>query len=362
MRKNKPILFISPLPPPQGGIAMWTKKLMTEGLPDGSPITLVDTKIRGRRNIFDSVFFSFAEITRTLSIFGALLRQLVTRHPKLIHLNCSLSGIGVLRDAACVFMAKIFCVPVIVHYHGNLKNFSGTKFFGLSRTALRFLMRTASANIVINTPSYQKAKDFFPRKNTLKMLPNFAEETLFSYAKKITDNSRLQAIFAGGITTAKGCGEILIAANALPEIDFHLYGKMHSDLAQTFASPPPNIILHGEVEHKKLLGAFAQSDFLLFPSYTEGFPLTVLEAMSIGIPVIATRVGAIPEMIESGVGGYLVQPRDAAELIAAIKSLTQAPQQMTEMGAFNRKRSFEHYRYSIVIKQLLQIYHSILET
>jgi glycosyltransferase involved in cell wall biosynthesis len=360
--QNKPILFISPLPPPQGGIAIWTKKVISEGLPDGTPISLVNTKIRGKRNIFDRVFFSFPEIYRTLYIIISLLKQLTAKHPKLIHINCSLSSAGVFRDAICMTLARIFRVPVVMHYHSNLQDFTGKHFFGLSQKILRYLMRHAARNIVINTPSLEKARSLLPEHKPPLLLPNFMEDKLFSYEKITSQNARHKAIFGGGITKTKGCAEILNAASALPDVDFHLYGKMHADLDEIFRAAPPNIFLHGEVNHSTLLKEMAQSDFLIFPSYSEGFPLTVLEAMSLSLPVIATSVGALPEMVTEEEGGYLIPPRSADALISAIEKLIAHPEKMIAMGEFNKKKSFAQYRYSVVITQLLTIYNDILET
>jgi hypothetical protein len=139
--QTKPILFISPLPPPQGGIAVWTQKIITEGLPDNTPVTLVDTRIRGKRNIFDPAFFSSAEMFRTMRIYFLLLYQLIIHRPQLIHLSCALSSAGVFRDAMCVMLAKIFRIPVITHYHGNMHDFNVARFGGRSGKVLNWLMR-----------------------------------------------------------------------------------------------------------------------------------------------------------------------------------------------------------------------------
>ena len=349
------------MPPPLGGIAVWTKKIVGEGLPDGSPISLIDTKIRGERNIFDKVFFSAAEIIRTLNIFSALLYQLLFNSPKLIHLNCSLSTIGVFRELVCVKLAKLFRRPVVIHYHGNVRDFNNKRCRGLSGYALRQLVNNAAINIVANTPSLEQLQQQYAKNPaSVVLLPNFVEDAIFNVEKPATNTTRPRAIFAGGITQAKGCAEILAIAAQLPAIDFHLFGKMHADMAEKFRQHPENIFLHGEVAHEVLLNEMRHSDFLLFPSWTEGFPLTVLEAMSLGIPVIATSVGGIPEMVNHGQGGFLVAPRDQDALIKAIQDLVASPEQLLAMGKFNQQKSFTQYRYSIVIARLVSIYQNIL--
>lgn len=358
VQRRKPILLISPLPPPQGGIAVWTKKIIDIGLPDGSPISLIDTKIRGNRNIFDRATVSIAEFTRTLRILCLLIYHLILNKPRIIHINCSLSSIGIFRDWLCGKIARLFNIPVVVHYHGNMHDFQYTRFAGLSLSALRHLMKDAQINIVINTFSLQKAYEI--QMGKVLLLPNFIEESLFDYPIQHFQKSRPRAIFAGGITQTKGCKEIFNLAIALPEIDFYLFGKMHADMADLYKNLSANIFLQGEVPHQYLLNEMHRSDFLLFPSYTEGFPLTVLEAMAIGLPVIGTRVGAIPEMITDGKGGILVNPGDIPALIDAIQYISQNQQLRQAMGEFNRKHSFENYRYSVVIQQLVKIYDELI--
>ncbi|MES2218852.1 MAG: glycosyltransferase family 4 protein [Pseudomonadota bacterium] len=357
---TKPILFISPLPPPQGGIAVWTKKIITEGLPDKTPVTLVDTRIRGARNIFDPAFFSVAEISRTLRIYFLLLYQLIANRPRLTHLSCALSSAGIFRDAVCIALAKLFRVPIVTHYHGNMQDFHAACFRGLSGKALRWVMRNSAINIVANTLSFHCAQQRVPDVKNLILLPNFIEDKIFNYQKPTRrPDQRLRAIYAGGITAAKGAAEILLMAQRFPTCDFHLFGKMHADMAQLYQNIPANLSLHGEVAHDVLLQEMCLSDFLLFPSYTEGFPLTVLEAMAVGLPVIATNVGGIPEMIIDGAGGLLVQARDSAALTVAMQTFINNPQQLAALGQFNKQKSYDEFRYSIVMARLLSIYSQV---
>jgi glycosyltransferase involved in cell wall biosynthesis len=357
---KKPILYISPLPPPQGGIAVWTQKIVSAGLPDQTPVTLVDTRSRGPRDIFQPAFFSIAELQRTLRIYFLVLYQLLFHRPKLIHLSCALSSAGVFRDAACVALAKLFRVPVLTHYHGNMQDFNTTRLRGYSGKILIWLLRTSTINIFANTPSYHCAQQKLGSTKNFVLLPNFIEDAIFDYAKTTTEpGQRLRALYAGGITAAKGCAEILAMAQRFPTIDFHLFGKMHADMAQQYQNIPENLHLHGEVQHANLLAEMRLSDFLLFPSYTEGFPLTVLEAMAIGLPVIATTVGGIPEMIQHGAGGLLVPPRDSAALAQAIQSFLDTPQQIVSQGQYNKQKSYAEFRYSVVMARMLTIYSQI---
>lgn len=80
------------------------------------------------------------------------------------------------------------------------------------------------------------------------------------------------------------------------------------------------------------------SDVLVLPSYTEALPTVLLEGMSNGLPVVATRVGGIPEIVQEGETGILVPPRDAAALASAILRLAQSPGEAQAMGERGRAR------------------------
>lgn len=108
--------------------------------------------------------------------------------------------------------------------------------------------------------------------------------------------------------------------------------------------------LKGLQEYVKFLGLrkdipelMNQSDVLLLPSDWEGVPLVVLEAMTAGKPIIATQVGGVPELVEEGVTGLLVPPRDPDALAAAILRLAREPKLIEQMGQAGRRRALERF-------------------
>lgn len=355
----KPILYVSPLPPPYGGIATWTALIFKHGLPSASKLSLVDTKICGKRNIFDQANFTIIELFRFFKIITQFLTELLFNKPSLIHLNSSLSSLGIFRDMLCLTMGKGLNIPVVSHFHGNLPDFNEKRFFGLSGFFLKKVIRYSDLNIVENNFSYQ----YMLKKNLsahFKYLPNFIEDELFKQDFTVKGQHLSKAIFAGGITKAKGVAEILALARAFPKIEFHLYGKLHKDMYPTLKEPPANFILHAPIAHTALLKAMQESDFLLFPSYSEGFPLTVVEAMAMRLPVIATNVGALPEMIDEGKGGFLVPPGNYSALREALHKLLSLVDKGNEMGAYNREKAYAHYRYSKVIHDMEESYREVM--
>lgn len=85
-------------------------------------------------------------------------------------------------------------------------------------------------------------------------------------------------------------------------------------------------------DHKKLLRLYADSDIFVLSSISEGSPKVIPEAMATGLPVVATRVGGLPELIQDGVNGILVEPRDAVALAKAIERLVSDCKMRESMG------------------------------
>jgi glycosyltransferase involved in cell wall biosynthesis len=98
------------------------------------------------------------------------------------------------------------------------------------------------------------------------------------------------------------------------------------------------------------------SDLSVLPSWAEGLPNVVLESVAVGTPVVATRVGGIPEIIEDGVSGLLVPPRDPAALAAALIRLLEDPELAARMATRALEALRERFSFSKVIEALETIY------
>lgn len=105
----------------------------------------------------------------------------------------------------------------------------------------------------------------------------------------------------------------------------------------------------------------ASADFFLLPSVTEGLPLSLLEAMSLGLPAIATPVGGIPEVVRNESEGLLVPVNDADALAAAIRRLTQDPPLARALGRRARDRALQEFSFERMTRSYLDLYRELLE-
>lgn len=118
------------------------------------------------------------------------------------------------------------------------------------------------------------------------------------------------------------------------------------------------VVLVGEQEH---VGAFLKrADVFALSSRWEGSPLTIIEAMLVGLPVVATRVGGVPELVEHGTTGLLVPAGDPEALARALAQVLADPRRRRTMAACGRKKAWQEFTLERMLDQVRQLYHTLL--
>lgn len=132
-------------------------------------------------------------------------------------------------------------------------------------------------------------------------------------------------VFMSHISNEKGVGDLLKAFSRLDgEYELDFYGAIKENCYSNFDWQAYHVNYKGEVSSAEVLRRLTAYDLLLLPSYyREGYPGIVIEALSVGMPVIATRVGGVPEIIEDGFNGRLITPGAVEKLEEAIKSIDE---------------------------------------
>jgi glycosyltransferase involved in cell wall biosynthesis len=100
----------------------------------------------------------------------------------------------------------------------------------------------------------------------------------------------------------------------------------------------------GRQDAGRVRGLLRGAAALVVPSIYEGMPLVILEAMEAGVPVVASRVSGIPEVVEDGVTGWLVPPEDPEALAAALAEVLEHPDEARKRGEAGRRRVDERFR------------------
>lgn len=354
------VLYVSPRPPPAGGIATLTETLIRNGLPGDFRIDVVNTAARGRE-MHAAASFSGSEVSRNITILADLATALVCFRPDIVHLNCSLARTGIFRDLVCASAARFAGASVVTHYHGSVSRWVEEP--GLPVAALHRLIALSRVNIASNAPDLTYIHRSGLAKGGAYCLPNYVDGDRFSEPRQTPHTAarvRLRGIYVGGLTEPKGALDVLEVARRRPDIDFTLVSSsVVPSFKPVMESLPPNVTIRIDLTDGELKEALRESAFFIFLSHHEGFPLAVTEAMCSGLPVVATKVGSVPEMIDEGVGGFLCAPGDISGALVALDKLIDSAH-LPEMGEYNCRKARAYYTFDVVGARLVEIYRSLL--
>ncbi len=122
-----------------------------------------------------------------------------------------------------------------------------------------------------------------------------------------------------------------------------------------------NIVFTGYTPDRELPKLYQAADVFAFSTFYEHHPFAVLEALATGLPVVTTTVGGIPETIDSGKNGYLVEPFNPRQFSEKILHLLENPAEAQEMGKKARQTVEQQLDWRIVVKEAMKVYDKVLE-
>lgn len=175
----------------------------------------------------------------------------------------------------------------------------------------------------------------------------------------------VQFLFLGRIDDRKGAFELLDAYRALPgssraaaRLVFAGDGQVEA-LRRRAAEIGPDVVVHSWVDRDECDRLLAASDVLVLPSHHEGVPMAILEAMAYGLPVIATPVGGIPDVVRHGREGLLVEAGNRAMLTAALARMAAEPALRMSLGRSARATA-ESLDITSYAQRLLEFYRTVI--
>ena len=189
------------------------------------------------------------------------------------------------------------------------------------------------------------------KENNIHWFPNVRKST---FIKKNTNDFKGRCVFMSHITKEKGIEDIMNVAKLLPSsYSIDIYGEIKEDIYRNIDFSKYNIKYHGVISSEKVLETLIDYDLLLLTSYREGYPGIIIEAMSVGVPCISTYVGGIPEIIENGSNGLLVNPGDIGGIKQAILSINDSNYKKYSDNAV--KKFNELFNSDFTNKRILEI-------
>jgi glycosyltransferase involved in cell wall biosynthesis len=349
IKEDLRVLLISPLPPPAGGIASWTKQYIEWSEINSLCVDIVNTALLGKRaDKINHKTRIMDEIKRTKNIIKELDTKIDKFKPQIIHLNTPCGKLGIIRDFLCARIARKNGIKLIVHYRCNIKDQINSSHY--SRFFLKRLANIADINLVLNSTSKQYIKQE-SNSDSIQIANFINKDFILDNPKNIRDEIKIIS-FVGHVQRTKGALEIFNAAKEMPEITFKIAGPIADEISQF--KKPSNLILMGPIMKHQVKELLLETDVFLFPSYTEGFANVMLEAMATGLPIITTSAGANVDMIES-IGGVIIEVGNSNSIIEAVNSVKSFSVR-AKMSEWNLKKVRDEYTTDKVMNKLISIY------
>jgi glycosyltransferase involved in cell wall biosynthesis len=222
---------------------------------------------------------------------------------------------------------------------------------------LNLFRHNVTIQIVLNTFAKQHLVKAGFDEDRIVILPNMVAMG----SEQNGDYPGSYAAYCGRMKAEKGVDVLLAAAARLPEVPFHLAGD-GPILDKLMTAAPANARFVNRLGPSEVAAFYHGARFLVVPSmWFEGCPLVVSEAMSHGLPVIASRIGGLPELVEDGVTGLLFEPGNVDELSQDIRTLWQNPDLCRRMGEAGRKKAVREYSEEVYYQRLMAVYDKAIE-
>jgi glycosyltransferase involved in cell wall biosynthesis len=260
----------------------------------------------------------------------ALLRWCGGRGPRIAHVHMAARG-SMYRKTVVIAVAKAMRRPVILHIHAGPGDL--TEFLGRLSPFRRRVLRAACAacdRVLSVSASSAKTLGELLVDGEIIVVPNAPPEVVERGMRP--EHAQVTILYLGGFENPIKGGAVLL--EALPELLRHC-PRAQVVLAGPGEGPvdlPERAVWRGwldEAEKNRMLG---DADMFVLPSLSEGLPVALLEAMSRELPIVASRVGGVPEVIVDGVEAVLVEPGDSMGLARSLAELAQDPERRAALG------------------------------
>ncbi len=367
MKDKIKVLLVSPYSAKKvGGIGTWSKSVVAAfaGSED-IEVLFQNTKSFLKFNTKSPLSRMIKGCVGTITILIQLFLNCLCKKPDVIHYTSSASW-ALHKDKMAIRIAYFFNIPFIMHWHfGRIPEIIRER--GNEYVRLKRIMQLATTSIVIDKNSFKALE--LDGVNNCCYIPNALPDDVLDASQMTVENMKRggKVLFVGHVIKTKGVYELVKSCSNVPGVqELLIVGpcskEIKNDLISLAKERDGGQWMHflGEIPRDAVFDYYRKCSVFVLPSYTEGFPYVVLEAMAFGCPIIATEVGAIPQMITKETG-ILIPSQNEERLTDAISYLINDAIKASELGANARREVVRKYGTSTVMKQYEQVWRWVTE-
>ena len=363
MNETVRILVIGQVPPPYHGSNVMTQNLLQALDRLGHTVYFVNKSFS--REMSEVRKISFRKFLRIPPLVFILLQTIIRYRPNMCVYFIANSPGAFVADAFLIRLIRIFDIPYILRFGAK-----GFQKLSIRNIFLRYLVSTTfkgSLGGIVKSDNLKPDVNDFISDNRLISVPNCVCDTVF-LSNQREGSSVIQVLFLSNLMPAKGPMQFLKAASRVIEktsnVHFVLAGTMwREDFYKELVSYIEQnglkefVSLPGGVYGREKYELFSSSHIFVFPTHNETFGIVILEAMRACLPVIASAEGAIPETVQDGITGYIINPHDPIEIADRIQTLIDDDKLRHRMGS----RGYERFKTKYTIEAYARNWEGVLD-
>lgn len=289
----------------------------------------------------------------------SFLKRVYVSKSNVIILNTSLNLNAVIRDSIYLLIAKLLRKEVIVFWRGW--NFDNVKYLKFPYSIITWLLLKPDKSIVLYSEIGNVLRDF-GHKNNIYNLTTTVSDSAFNYMLEEREHENFNLIFMSRVEIYKGVNELLDAYSILkekyPNIKLTIAGnggELDTLINKVRDFNIKDVTFSGYVTGNEKYKLLADSDLFVFPSYSEGMPNAVLEAMAMGLPIVTTKVGGLNDFFIEDRMGAFVEIKNVNSLVQEIEALYLNVNKRKSISKDNIKFASINFKKSIVYNKLKDI-------
>ncbi len=355
---KKKVCMVVPNPMVKGGIAAVVNGYRGSQLEKDYKVVYVESYKDGGK---------FTKLLKGISGYFHFVKVLLIDRPDIVHIHSSF-GPSFYRKMPFIYMASLANLPIINHIHGADFDEFYMNASEKKRKQIKKVYSRCSVLIALSEEWKQRLAQIVPE-SKIVIIENygmFHEDTLQERLHRECSN---MVLFLGQLGSRKGCYDIPAVAEKVlkkvPDAKFVLggTGALNDEIAikKLFEDKGilDNIIFPGWVRGKDKEKLLREADVFFLPSYNEGMPMAVLDAMGYGLPVVSTNVGGIPKIVHDGKNGFCYNPKDIDGFANGIIELLTAREKQESAAKESISIIKKGYSLEIHLKLLEEVYEEV---
>lgn len=298
------------------------------------------------------------KLKKALAGYWAFCRLLRKDRPDLVHIHSSF-GPSFYRKIPFIYLSRLSKIPVVNHIHGAEFDSFYEKASASKKRMVRRVYRKCTWFIVLSKEWKEKIAQIVSA-DRIDVIENYC---VLPKKRDQEERRQNQILFLGALEERKGCYDIPVIFESVkqkcPNARLVMAGDGQMEQVKE-AFDKKNLLsdvtFTGWVRGQEKDKLLQQSAVFLFPSYNEGMPVAVLEAMGYGLGIVTTTVGGIPQLIAHGRSGFLEAPGDLTAMAEDVSELIQDDGLCRNMGEAARETVEQKYSLKTHLQKLEETY------